>query len=100
MAVGEEETEVEVDIAEVVEVATEVDIGEVAEVAMEVDIAEVVTEVDIAEVVVEVILEEAAETSEVEGVEASTVAEVEDEVVLGNREGTWPFSSIFSSNLI
>jgi len=44
-------------------------------------------------------LEEVVETSEAEEV-AEGILEVEVEVGLGNREGTWPLLSILPSNLI
>ena len=53
----------------------------------------------VVEVGAEEILEEVVETSEVEGV-AEGILEVEVEVGLGNREGTWPLLSILPSNLI
>lgn len=82
-------------------------VGDVEKVGVEetgVGIVEVV-EVGVAVVVVSteaVVILEVAETSEAEEAEASTVVEVEGVVevaVLGNREGTWPFLSIFPLTL-
>ena len=92
-----EETEVEVDSAEVAEAVTQVSV--VVEVGAE------VTSVAVAVVVVEAaeISEVAVGTLEVEVEEALTAVEVVGVAVgvaLGNREGTWFFLSIFPSNLI
>ena len=90
---------------------TEADTVEVAEAGIQ---ASVAVEVGVEEttVVVVVVVDQAAEISEevVETIEveeavteASTVVEVEGvaaAVVLGNREGTCSFLTIFSSNLI
>ena len=99
-----EETEVVVDSVEVAEagiqgsvvVAAEAEILEEV-VVVEAAAAEISEEV---EVVVVEILEEVVETSEVEEVEVEISEEVEVEVDLENREGTWPLSYIFPSNLI
>ena len=98
--VGVEETGV--GIVEVVEVGVAVVVVSTEAVVI-LEVAET-SEAEEAEAspVVEVILEEVAETLEVEEVEASTVVEVEGVVevaVLGNREGTWPFLSIFPLTL-
>lgn len=95
-------------VAEVGVEETEVDSAEVAGAVTQVS---VVVEVEVEEtfvaVVVEVvgISEAAVETLEVEAAvtEASTAVEVGEvavAAVLGNREGTWSFLSIFPSNLI
>ena len=92
--VGVEETEADtVVVAEAeIQATVVVEVG-----AEEITVAVVVVVVEISEEVAEILEVEEAVT------EASTVVVVEGvagAVVLGNREGTWSFLSMFLSNLI
>ena len=104
MVVVVEETE-EVDFVEVVEAGIQgsvvVGVGAVVgEILEEVVVVEAgIQDSVVVEVGAEEILEEVVETSEAEEV-AEGILEVEVEVGLGNREGTWPLLSILPSNLI